>query len=99
MRYRLYHVLIPLLVGTGCASAVFAQPTKPATSAPTTATTAHAGLEKLIEQLGSGDWKVRDAAQTVIIALGASVRDRISQVAKDTDDPEVRQRAQDILQQ
>ena len=73
-----------------------AQTTKQAT---TTASTNPAALEALIDQLGAPDWKDRDAAQKRIIEMGEDARTRMQQVAQKSDDPEVRQRAQDILQQ
>jgi hypothetical protein len=69
-----------------------AQTTKPSTTRP-------AELDALIGQLGSGEWKERDAAQKRIVDLGQPAVASIDELAKNATDPEVRQRARDILRQ
>jgi hypothetical protein len=54
-------------------------------------------IEKLIAQLGSSDFHEREEASLALKAVGASALEALRQAAKSTD-PEVRQRAEDLVQ-
>lgn len=56
-------------------------------------------LESLITQLGASDWKLREAAQTLIVAVGEPAVARMKQVAAESTEPEVQERAHEILRQ
>src|ERR1043165_6661521 len=85
-----------MLLLSAAASICPAQSTRPAT---TTMSTPSAGLDALIKQLADHDWKVRDAAQTLIVHMGNDAAKAMQELAATSTNPEVRQRPQEILQQ
>lgn len=54
-------------------------------------------IAELIEQLGSGNFKTRQAASDSLVELGEPARTRLEQVARSHKDPDVRLRAREIL--
>ena len=69
---------------------IFAQTSQPAT-------TQSAELEQLIPQLSDNNFQTRESAEKKIIEIGEAAATRMDQLAKETSDPEVRLRAQNIL--
>src|SRR4051812_4348701 len=62
---------------------------------PTTPSTQPAAsVEALIAQLGDQQWAIRQSAQDQLIAMGQPVIPRLRQVAKESSNDEVRQRAE-----
>ena len=55
------------------------------------------GLDLLIKQLSSPDWRVREAAQTSLIAVGDDALKPMQQLATSSTDPAVRQGAQAVV--
>ena len=53
-----------------------------------------AWVDDLVNQLGAESWKVRQKAQDTLVQLGADVLPRLNQLARDTQDEEVRSRAE-----
>ena len=76
-----------VVLGFAAATCCLAQSTRPA------------NLDALIKQLASDDWKVRDAAQTLIVQMGDAATKPMEEVAASSSDPEVQQRARDIIRQ
>ena len=72
-----------VFVGASFAIAQTAPSTQPAAS-----------VETLVAQLGDPQWALRQSAQDQLIAMGQSVIPRLRQVAKETGNDEVRQRAE-----
>src|SRR5688572_11469847 len=56
-----------------------------------------ADVEALIKQLGNDDWPTRMAAQNRLASLGELAEPRLKMAARDSDDAEVRARAEAAL--
>ena len=106
---------VPLRVYLICVSAAAVLPCGPLRAEPPAATTAttspvvaapatnpvplEADIEALIKQLGSEDWQTRMAAQNKLASLGELAEPRLQTAARDSDDAEVRARAEAALHQ
>ncbi len=87
------------------------QPTEPPTTAPATAESippsdspppveaSEEDIQRWIETLGSSEFAMRERAATHLMELGTAIVPPLRQLAANSDDPEVRIRAAEIVKQ